>query len=358
VKPIIPRSSISRRILLSTLAALPTLTGPLLTAARAQLPQRSPAQVTGTGLPSWNDGPAKQAIVDFVRTTTDASNPKFVPPEERIASFDQDGTLWVEHPIYSQLMYCIDRVSHLSGDRKLLKDVPPFRDVLSGNKEAIANMSKLDFELIAVATLSGMTVEDFAAEVKDWLGKAKDPRWKRPYTDLTYLPMQEVMSYLRANGYKTYIVTGGGEDFVRQYSERVYGIPPTQVAGSAGSTKFGYDKDGKPFLTKDWKLLVNDDNAGKPESIHLMIGQRPYAAFGNSTGDQQMLEYTGAGDGARLMMLILHDDAQREYAYGPAQGLPDSKIGTFTPALYDEAKKKNWTVISMKNDWKRIFAFD
>jgi hypothetical protein len=255
-------------------------------------------------------------------------------------------------------MYCIDRVSHLSGDRKLLKDVPPFRDVLSGNKEAIANMSKLDFELIAVATLSGMTVEDFAAEVKDWLGKAKDPRWKRPYTDLTYLPMQEVMSYLRANGYKTYIVTGGGEDFVRQYSERVYGIPPTQVVGSAGSTKFGYDKDGKPFLTKDWKLLVNDDNAGKPESIHLMIGQRPYAAFGNSTGDQQMLEYTGAGDGARLMMLILHDDAQREYAYGPAQGLPDSKIGTFTPALYDEAKKKNWTVISMKNDWKRIFAFD
>ena len=203
-----------------------------------------------------------------------------------------------------------------------------------------------------------MTVDEFAAEAKKWLATARDPRWNRPYTDLTYQPMQEVMSYLRGNGYKTYIVTGGGEDFVRQYSERVYGIPPTQVVGSAGGTKFGYDKDGKPFLTKDWRLLVNDNNAGKPESIHLMIGQRPYAAFGNSTGDQQMLEYTGAGDRARLMMLVLHDDAQREYAYGPAQGLPDTKVGTFTSALYDEARKKSWTVISMKNDWKRIFAFD
>jgi hypothetical protein len=167
-----------------------------------------------------------------------------------------------------------------------------------------------------------------------------------------------VMSYLRANGYKTYIVTGGGEDFVRQYSDRVYGIPPPQVVGSAGGTTFGYNKNGEPFLTKDWRLLVNDNNAGKPESIHLMIGQRPCAAFGNSTGDRQMLEYTGAGDGARLMMLVLHDDAQREYAYGPAQGLPDTKVGTFTPELYDEAKKKSWTVISMKNDWKKIFSFD
>ena len=170
--------------------------------------------------------------------------------------------------------------------------------------------------------------------------------------------MLEAMSYLRDNGYKTYIVTGGGQDFVRVYSEHVYGIPPEQVVGSAGQTTYGYDKDGKPILTKEAKLLVNDDNAGKPEGIHLMIGRRPYAAFGNSTGDRQMLEYTGAGDGARLMMLVLHDDAQREYAYGPAQGLPDTKVGTFTQALYDEAKKDGWTVISMKNDWKRIFAFD
>jgi hypothetical protein len=242
--------------------------------------------------------------------------------------------------MYSQLMYCIDRVPLLTRDRELLKHVPPFSDVLSGNREAIDKLSQLDLELIAVTTLSGMTVDNFTAEAKKWLATPKDRRWNRPYTDLTYQPMQEVVSYLRANGYKTYIVTGGDEDFVRQDSERVYGIPPPQVVGSAGGTKFGYDKNGEPFLTKDWRLLVNDNSAGKPESIHLMIGQRPYAAFGNSTGDRQMLEYTGTGARARLMMLVLHDDAQREYAYGPAQGLPDTKVGTFTPELYDEARRR------------------
>jgi hypothetical protein len=170
--------------------------------------------------------------------------------------------------------------------------------------------------------------------------------------------MLEVMQYLRSNGFRTYIVTGGGQDFVRVYSQRVYGIPPEQVVGSAVGTKYGYQKDGTPFLTKEPKLLLNDDNAGKPEGIHLMIGRRPYAAFGNSTGDREMLEYTGAGDGARLMMLVLHDDGQREYAYGPAQGLPETKVGTFSQELYDEAKKKNWNVISMKNDWKRVFTFE
>ena len=166
------------------------------------------------------------------------------------------------------------------------------------------------------------------------------------------------MQYLRANGFKTYIVTGGGQDFVRVYSERVYGIPPEQVVGAMAATQFGYDKNGQPMLTKEPKLLLNDDFAGKPEGIHLMIGRRPYAAFGNSPGDQQMLEYVKAGDGARLAVLVLHDDAEREYAYGPAQGLPDTKVGAFTQALYDEAKKNGWTVISMKNDWKRIFAFE
>jgi hypothetical protein len=170
--------------------------------------------------------------------------------------------------------------------------------------------------------------------------------------------MQEVLKYLRANGYKTYIVTGGGQDFVRTYSEKVYGIPPEQVMGTAGVVKYRCAKDGKPFLFKEPKLLLNDDFTGTPEGIHLMIGRRPYAAFGNSTGDRQMLEYTGAGDGARLMMLVLHDDAKREYAYGPAQGLPNTKIGTFPQALYDEAIKKGWTVISMKNDWKQIFTFE
>src|SRR5207247_10518632 len=211
---------------------------------------------------------------------------------------------------------------------------------------------------ILAHTLTCRSVDEFSAEVKKWLAEAKDPRWKKPYTELTYLPMHEVLKYLRANGYKTYIVTGGGQDFVRQYAEATYGIPHEQVVGSAGETKHGYDKDGKPFLTKEPKLLLNDNNAGKTEGIHMMICRRPHAAFGNSPGDQQMLKYTKAGDGARLAMLVLHDDAKREYAYGPAQGLPDTKVGTFPQALYDTAKKDGWTVISMKNDWKKIFAFE
>ena len=308
-------------------------------------------------LPSWNDGPAKQAIVDFVRVTTETGGAKFVPPEERIATFDQDGTLWVSHPMYSQVMYCLERVPALAEKNPELKKVEPFKTVLSGNREAIAKLPMKDLEKILAATLTGISTDEFQAEVKQWLGEAKDPRWKKPYTELTYQPMQEVLKYLRANGYKTYIVTGGGQDFVRVYAEQTYGIPPEQVVGTMSGTKYGYDKDGKPFLTKEPKLLLNDNNAGKPEGIHLMIGRRPYAAFGNSTGDQQMLEYTKAGDGARLCMLVLHDDAKREYAYGPAQGLPDTKVGTFTQALYDEAKKQGWTVISMKDDWKVIFSF-
>jgi phosphoglycolate phosphatase-like HAD superfamily hydrolase len=309
-------------------------------------------------LPSWNDAPAKQAILAFVKEVTDNSDPKYVAPEARIATFDQDGTLWVEHPVYSQLMFCLDRIPAILAAKPQLKNVEPFKTVLSGDREAIAKLTMPDLEKIAVATLTGMSTEQFQADVKQWLATAKDPRWLRPYTELTYQPMQEVLQYLRANGFKTYIVTGGGQDFVRVYAEQTYGIPPEQVVGTAGGTKFGYDKDGKPFLTKEPKLLLNDNNAGKPEGIHLMIGRRPYAAFGNSPGDRQMLEYTKAGDGARLAMLVLHDDAKREYAYGPAQGLPDTKVGTFTQALYDEAKKQGWTVISMKNDWKRIFTFE
>jgi len=318
---------------------------------------RATALAQSDPLPSWNDGAAKKAIVDFVQTTTTQGSPKFVPPPERIATFDQDGTLWVEHPVYSQVMYCLERVPAVVKAKPELANVEPFKTVMSGNREAIAKLSEDDLVKIAAATLTGMSVDDFTAEATKWTASAKDARWKRPYTELTYQPMQEVLKYLRANGYKTYIVTGGGQDFVRVYSERVYGIPPEQVVGTAGGTKYGYDKDGRPFLTKEPKLLLNDNNAGKPEGIHLMIGRRPHAAFGNSTGDQQMLEYTGAGDGARLMMLVLHDDAKREYAYGPAAGLPDTKVGTFTQALYDEAKRKGWTVISMKNDWNKIFAF-
>ena len=309
-------------------------------------------------LPSWNDGPAKQAIVEFVQATTTQGSAKFVPPAARIATFDQDGTLWVEHPMYSQVTYCLERVPAVVKAKPELQDVEPFKTVLSGNRQAMAKLSMKDLEKILAATLTGMSVDEFNTEVKKWFAAAKDPRWKRPYTELTYLPMQEVLKYLRESGYKTYIVTGGGQDFVRVYSEQTYGIPPEQVVGTAGGTKFGYDKAGKPFLTKEPRLLLNDNNAGKPEGIHLMIGRRPYAAFGNSTGDRQMLEYTKAGDGARLSMLVLHDDAKREYAYGPAQGLPDTKVGTFTQALYDQAKKQGWTVISMKIDWKRIFPFE
>jgi len=278
-------------------------------------------------LPSWNDGPAKQAIVDFVRVTTDQASPKFVPPEERIATFDQDGTQWVEHPIYTQVVYCLDRVPALVAEKPELKDVEPFNTVLSGDHEAIDKLTLPELEKILFATLAGMTADEFHAEVKKWITTAKHPRYDRLYTELVYQPMLEVMQYLRTNGYKTYIVTGGGQDFVRVYAEKVYGIPPEQVVGSALGTKYGYDKDGKPTITKEPELLLNDNDAGKPEGIHLMIGRRPHAAFGNSTGDQQMLEYTKAGDGERLSMLVLHDDAGREYAYGPAQGLPDTKVG-------------------------------
>jgi phosphoglycolate phosphatase-like HAD superfamily hydrolase len=345
-------SGIDRRTLVSGLALLPAVSAALFsTTAQAQV-------TPGAPLKSWNDGPAKQAILDFVRATTDQGSAKFVPPEDRIATFDQDGTLWVEHPIYSQVVYCLDRVLAVAEQKPELKKIEPFKTVLSGNRESIAKLSLHELETILVATLTGMSVDTFEAEANKWLAAARHPRWNRLYTELVYQPMLEVLQYLRDYGYKTYIVTGGGQDFVRVYSQRAYGIPPEQVVGTAGGTKFGYDKNGKPFLTKEPKLLLNDDKAGKPEGIHLMIGRRPHAAFGNSDGDREMLEYTGSGDGARLMMLVLHDDAQREYAYGPARGLPDTKVGAFSGALDAEAKKSGWSVISMKSDWKRIFPFD
>ncbi len=317
------------------------------------------AAVAETGpLPSWNDGPAKQAILEFVKATTTPGSPEFVAPPERIATFDQDGTLWVSHPMYAQVVYCLERVPDVVKQRPELANAEPFETVLSGDRDAIAKLSTDDLIKILAATLTGMSVEDFRAEAKKWLEAARHPRWKRPYTDLTYQPMQELLQYLRANGYKTYIVTGGGQDFVRIYAEAVYGVPPEQVVGTAAGTKYGYHADGTPFLTKEPRLLLNDNHAGKPEGIHLMIGRRPHAAFGNSTGDREMLEYTKAGDGARLTMLLLHDDGEREYAYGPALGLPDTKVGAFTEALYDEAQKQGWIVISMKKDWNRIFAFD
>ena len=309
-------------------------------------------------LPSWNDGPAKKAIISFVHATTMKGSADFVPVAERIATFDQDGTLWAEHPMYTQITYCFERVAALVEQKPELKAVEPFMTVLSGDREAISKLPYSEIEKIIAATLTGMSTDDFISAVKQWLETEKDPRWKRHYTELVYKPMGELMSYLRLNGYKTYIVTGGGQDFVRVYSEKVYGIPPEQVVGSMAATTYSYDQNGKPILIKEPKVLLDNDKAGKPEGIYLMIGRRPYAAFGNSPGDQHMLEYTKAGDGTRLAMLVLHDDSAREYAYGPAQGLPDTKVGTFPQALYDLATAHGWTVISMKKDWKVVFPFE
>ncbi len=349
MKPDGPSFGINRRILISSLALLPALSSMRFTAFAGA--QEAP-------LVSWNEGPAKQAIIDFVRATTEQGSPRFVSPADRIATFDQDGTLWVEHPIYSQIIYCLDRVPTIVEGNPKLRDVEPFRTVLSGDREGIAKLSLQELEKIVVATMTGMPVERFVAEAKQWLETARDPRWKRPYTNLIYQPMLEVMHHLRDNGFRTYIVTGGGQDFVRIFSQQVYGIPPEQVVGTAAETRIEYGDDGKPYLIKEPKLLLYDDSAGKPEGIHMMIGRRPCVAFGNSDGDRQMLEYTAAGEGARLMMLVLHDDSRREYAYGPAQGLPNTKVGSFSQALYDEAKRDGWTVISMEKDWKRIFAFE
>jgi phosphoglycolate phosphatase-like HAD superfamily hydrolase len=305
-------------------------------------------------LPSWNDGPAKSAIVEFVNAVTDPKSESFVEPDDRIATFDNDGTLWVSHPLYAQAMFALDRVRVLAARHPEWKDQEPFKAVLAGDREAMAKFSEGDWAHIVAATHAGMSSEDFLQIVQAWLAEAKHPRFKRPYTELVYQPMLEVMDYLRANGFRTYIVTGGGQEFVRVFSEPVYDVPVEQVVGSSIETKYEY-QDGKPVLLREPKIFFIDDKAGKPVGINLFIGKRPYAAFGNSDGDREMLEWTGAGDHARLMMLVLHDDAHREYAYGPANGLPGTKVGTFPQSLMDEAKQKGWVVISMKNDWKTIF---
>jgi hypothetical protein len=303
-------------------------------------------------LPSWNDGAAKQAIIAFVKETTTQGSPKFVEPSERIATFDQDGTLWVEQPTYSQIMFTFHQLGVMAARDAKLKDVQPFKTMLSGDPVAIAKLPIPELLKIVALTHSGTTVEVFQQTARDWLSTAQHPRFKRPYTDLVYQPMLEVMQYLRAERYKTFIVTGGGQDFVRTYSERVYGVPRDQIVGSAGGATFSYDESGKAILTKDPKLLWIDDKTAKPVDIHLMIGRRPVMAFGNADGDQAMLEYAQGGEGARFMMLVHHDDATREYAYGP-----ESTMSPFSEALWARAKQGGWTVISMKNDWKRIFAW-
>jgi hypothetical protein len=324
----------------------------------SQTPKHSTtAGAGGDPLASWNDGPAKKAIVGFVRTTTDRRNPNFVPPEDRIATFDQDGTMWVEQPMYSQVLFAFDRVAALASRHLGWKTKPPFKPVIAGDKEAMDNFTTKELEEIVFATHAGMTTGAFQSIVKDWMATARHPRFNKPYPKMVYQPMLEVMRYLRDNGYRTYIVTGGGQDFVRAYSQQVYGIPQEQIIGSALQTRYEY-RDGQGVLMRAPKVLLDNSFSGKPEDIYLFLGRRPRAAFGNSTGDRQMLEYTQAGGGGSLEMLVLHDDAVREYAYGPAQGLPDTEVGTFDQALYDEAVQRGWIVISMKNDWKNIFPPD
>jgi hypothetical protein len=303
-------------------------------------------------LSSWNDGPAKKSITEFVDKVTKEGSSDFVPPAERIATFDNDGTLWCEQPMYFQLLFALDRVKALAPQHPEWKTKEPFASLLKGDvKAALAGGERTMLEIIIV-THTGMTTAEFEQIVKDWIATAKHPKFKRPYTECVYQPMVELLGYLRANGFKTFIVSGGGIEFMRPWTEKVYGIPPEQVVGSSIKTKYEW-RDGKPVLIRLPEMNFIDDKTGKPVGINSHIGRRPIAAFGNSDGDQQMLEWTQAGSGARLMMLVHHDDAVREFAYGA-----ESKIGTFSDALMAEAKKDGWTVISMKNDWKKIFAFE
>jgi phosphoglycolate phosphatase-like HAD superfamily hydrolase len=311
------------------------------------------AQAQTDPLPSWNDTPNKRAIVEFVRATTTPGSPQFVPAEERIATFDQDGTLWVEEPMYTQITFALDMIVKLAPQRPRWKTREPYRSIIAGNRSVATRFDWPALTNVLAASEADMTVDEYQALVRDWLATARHPRFKRPYTELTYQPMQEVLRHLRSNGFKTYIVTGGGQEFVRAFADATYGIPREQVVGTVASTKFVYDKAGKGRLVNTNKTLLLDLNGGKPEGIALMVGRRPLAAFGNSTGDQEMLEYAEAGDGARLMLLVHHDDAVREYAYGAK-----AQIGTLSDALMKEAKTRGWTVVSMKEDWKRIFAFE
>jgi phosphoserine phosphatase len=305
-------------------------------------------------LPSWNDGPAKQSIITFVEKATNPGSPDFVPVPERIATFDNDGTLWCEQPLPTQLYFALDRVKTLAPQHPEWKDKEPFASLLKGDLRGAAAGGDRALVELMMATHAGMTTVEFEQIVKDWIGTAKHPKTGKLFTDMVYQPMLEVLAYLRANGFKTFVVSGGGVEFMRPWMERVYDIPPEQVVGSSIETQFEL-RDGKPVLVRLPEVNFNDDKGDKPVGINRHIGRVPVMAFGNSTGDQQMLEYTQGGGGARFELLVLHDDAAREYAYGPARGLPDAKLGAFTQSLDDEAKKSGWTVVSMKTDWKQVF---
>jgi phosphoglycolate phosphatase-like HAD superfamily hydrolase len=299
-------------------------------------------------LPSWNNGKARQSIVDFVEKVTKPGSPDFVPAAERIATFDNDGTLWAEQPMYFQILFAFDRVKVLAPQHPEWKDKEPFASLLKGDlKGALAGGEKALMEIVG-ATHAGLTTEEFEKIVREWIATAKHPATKKPLTGMVYQPMLELLSYLRANGFKTFIVTGGGIEFMRVFAEQVYGIPPEQVIGSSGKLKFEM-RDGKPVLVKLPAIDFIDDKDGKAIGIQQHIGRRPIAAFGNSDGDLQMLQWTAAGPGARFCLYVHHDDAAREFAYDR-----ESHIGKLDKGL-DEAAAKGWTVVSMKNDWKTIY---
>jgi hypothetical protein len=309
------------------------------------------AKATDDPLPSWNDGPVKKAITDFVGRVTMEGGAEFVPVSERIATFDNDGTLWAEQPMYFQVQFALDRVKALAPQHPEWKEKQPFKALLEGDRNALAAGSEKALLQIIAMSHSGMTTEEFETIVKDWIATAQHPRFKRPYKQMVYQPMLELLSYLRTNGFKTFIVSGGGVEFMRAWVEQVYGIPPEQVVGSMGKLKFEL-RGGKPVLLKLPAVDFVDDKESKPMGIQKFIGRRPIFAFGNSDGDHQMLQWTAAGTGARFMGLIHHTDAEREWAYDRT-----SHIGKLDKAL-DEAQVRGWTVVDMKQDWNRVFPFE
>jgi phosphoglycolate phosphatase-like HAD superfamily hydrolase len=302
-------------------------------------------------LPSWNDTASKKAIVSFVDRVSEDGTPDFVPPAERIATFDNDGTLWSEQPMYVQLAFILDRVKELAPQHPEWNTTQPYKGVLEGNMKAVAAAGEKGLVQLIASTHAGMTVDQFQKIVTDWLATAQNPKYKRPYTECVYQPMLELLAYLRANGFKTYIVSGGGVEFMRPWVEKVYGIPPEQVVGSTIKTKFEM-VNGKPELLRLPEVNFIDDNVGKPVGINQFIGRRPIAAFGNSDGDLQMLQWTAGGDGPRLMLLVHHTDAAREAAYDRA-----SSFGKLDKAL-DEARAKGWVVVDMEKDWNKIFPLN
>jgi phosphoglycolate phosphatase-like HAD superfamily hydrolase len=303
------------------------------------------------GLPSWNDGAVKRAIVNFVTRAASEGDKGFVLPADRIAVFDNDGTLWAEQPMYCQLAFALDRVKALTPERPEWKTTEPFASLLQGDLQGALAGGGPAVAQIAAATHAGMTTEDFETIARDWITTAKHPKTGRLYSEMVYQPMLELLDYLRAGGFRTFIFSGGGAEFMRVFAEGIYGIPPEQVIGSTGKLRFEM-RDNKPVLVKLPEVDFIDDKAGKPVGIHKHIGQRPILAFGNSDGDLQMLQWTAAGSGARFMGLVHHTDADREWAYDRA-----SHIGTLDTAL-DEANAKGWAVVDMKRDWKNVFPFE